>query len=74
MPLAVDDDSSVSPAEEIHDVLKLSDYSEGSLVQTLASRFDAHLCYTYAGSILLALNPYEWKSDVYTEAVRRKYQ
>ena len=61
-------------APERNDVLTLSDYSEGSLVGTLSKRFDAHVCYTYAGSILLALNPYSWRDDMYTDEVCRKYQ
>ena len=54
----------------VHDVLKLSDYSEGSLVRTLSARFKAQQCYTYAGSILLSLNPHDWLYGLYTDEVR----
>ena len=58
-------------AAKVEDVLQLCDYSEGSLVDTLSARFEAHAPYTYAGSILLALNPYQWLDELYGKDVRR---
>lgn len=54
----------------VQDVLKLSDYSEASLIRTLSARFDSKKCYTYAGTILISLNPYDWIHGNYSRDVR----
>ena len=54
----------------VDDVLTLDDYSEDALLNAISDRFDSQLFYTFAGSILIALNPYAWREEMYSPEVR----
>lgn len=57
------------------DVLRLDDLCEPSLVGVLEDRFINHRCvYTRAGTILIAINPFEWREELYTEEVMKHYR
>ena len=57
-----------------HDLLRLDDLSEEKLVAALVDRFvrRRHM-YTSVGTILIAINPYEWRPEMYTPEVMRRY-
>uniref|UniRef100_W4VR33 Putative myosin class ii heavy chain n=1 Tax=Corethrella appendiculata TaxID=1370023 RepID=W4VR33_9DIPT len=52
---------------------QLNDLHEASLLWNLKLRYDAGLIYTYAGSILIAVNPYKMFPDAYGIEMAKKY-
>ena len=67
--------AAVGEAElDVDDVLRLDELSESSLLCTLRTRFHRRQCFTWAGSILVFLNPRAWVPEVYdaeAEALHR---
>ena len=67
--------AAVGEAElDVDDVLRLDELSESSLLCTLRTRFQRRQCFTWAGSILVFLNPRAWVPEVYdaeAEALHR---
>lgn len=63
---------------ELHyddDVLRLDDLSEGNLVVALERRFlETRRVYTRAGTILIAINPYEWDANLYSAELMDCYR
>ena len=59
---------------DVDDVLRLDELSESSLLCTLRTRFQRRQCFTWAGSILVFLNPWAWVPKAYdaeAEALHR---
>ena len=57
------------------DLLRLDDLSEESLVVALHDRFERRRTfYTSVGTILIAINPFEWQPELYTKEVMKKYR
>lgn len=52
---------------------QLDDLHEASLLWNLRLRYDCGLIYTYAGSILIAVNPYKMFPDSYGLEMAKKY-
>ena len=61
-------------AEHDDDVLSIDELSEERLVASLAERLERRRFYTAAGTILVAINPYEWKPELYSEQLRSRYR
>lgn len=57
----------------VEDMIQLQDLHEGSLLYNISKRYDQKLIYTFTGSILVAVNPYE-KLDVYGMQDVRRYE
>ena len=51
-----------TPDSSLEDLCKLHDLSEQSMLNILKARFENDLIYTYAGTILIAINPYYFYS------------
>ena len=57
------------------DLLRLDDLCESKLVEALTDRFESRRTfYTSVGTILIAINPYEWKPELYTKDVMQRYR
>ena len=67
--------SYISPQEDegVHDILKLHKFSEMSLIYTLRVRYNRDEVYTFVGPILIAINPYKWLADLYSEETMNEY-
>lgn len=56
----------------VEDMTTLQDLTEEGIMVNLRSRFDEKLIYTYTGSILVALNPFQ-RLDIYNNQLLRSY-
>lgn len=59
--------------EGVDDILKLKEFSEMSLIQTLRVRYLRDDIYTFVGSILISFNPYKWLPEIYSETKMSEY-
>lgn len=59
--------------EGIDDILGLHDFSEKSLLHTLRVRYQRSDIYTYAGPILVSINPYKLFPDLYSDKTMFSY-
>ncbi|KAI3645648.1 hypothetical protein MP228_008576 [Amoeboaphelidium protococcarum] len=59
--------------ESVEDMIHLPELSEDSLMQNLNLRYQQKLIYTYTGSILVALNPFQ-RLQIYGVDLISKYQ
>lgn len=57
----------------VDDMTQLEDLHEASLLWNLRIRYDAGQIYTFAGSILIAVNPYKMFPDSYGIEVAKQY-
>lgn len=57
----------------VEDMTQLEDLHEASLLWNLRIRYDAGRIYTFAGSILIAVNPYKMIPDSYGIQMAKKY-
>ncbi|XP_055590383.1 unconventional myosin-XV-like, partial [Uranotaenia lowii] len=57
----------------VDDMTQLDDLHEASLLWNLRLRYDNGLIYTYAGSILIAVNPYKMFADSYGIEMAKMY-
>lgn len=60
-------------AEGLDDMIALYDLHEGSLIHNLQLRFAEDSIYTYTGSILVSMNPYQ-SVPIYTPAIVEEYR
>lgn len=57
----------------VDDMTQLEDLHEASLLWNLRLRYDTGQIYTFAGSILIAVNPYKMIPDSYGIQMAKKY-
>lgn len=57
----------------IEDMTQLTDLHEASLLWNIRLRYDRNLIYTFAGSILIAVNPYKMIPNSYGLEVAKQY-
>lgn len=58
----------------VPDILSMNDLSEHSLMYSLRLRYDNDDFYTFVGPILISINPYKWKEDIYTAENMKRYK
>ncbi|XP_020549831.1 myosin-9 isoform X2 [Sesamum indicum] len=63
-----------SPADGVDDMTKLSYLHEPGVLQNLATRYQLNKIYTYTGSILIAINPFQRLPDLYDPQMMEKYK
>ncbi|TPX61422.1 hypothetical protein SpCBS45565_g07261 [Spizellomyces sp. 'palustris'] len=59
-------------ADTVEDMTTLSELTEGAIMENLKKRYAARKIYTFTGSILVALNPFE-KMDIYNLPTLKQY-
>ncbi|KAI8822136.1 putative myosin IA, partial [Fimicolochytrium jonesii] len=59
-------------AGTVEDMTTLSELSEEAIMENLQKRYELRLIYTYTGSILVAMNPFE-KMDIYNMPTLKHY-
>ncbi len=59
--------------EGVGDMAALSKLNEPSILYNLRARFFAGIPYTYTADIVIAVNPYQWLHELYTEEIRKEY-
>lgn len=59
--------------EGVEDILRLIEISEMSLLHTLRLRYLRDDIYTFAGPILISINPYKWSKDLYADHLIMQY-
>eukprot|EP00049_Salpingoeca_infusionum_P014556 m.275108 g.275108 ORF g.275108 m.275108 type:complete len:2303 (+) comp15693_c0_seq2:157-7065(+) len=57
----------------VEDMIHLQDLHEGSLLHNIKIRYERQQIYSYTGSILVAVNPYQ-QFDIYSVDMVRKYE
>ncbi|KAF3631800.1 Myosin-11 [Capsicum annuum] len=63
-----------APAAGVDDMTKLSYLHEPGVLQNLASRYQLNEIYTYTGSILIAINPFQKLPHIYNRHMMEQYK
>ncbi|XP_017234986.1 myosin-11 isoform X1 [Daucus carota subsp. sativus] len=63
-----------APAAGVDDMTKLSYLHEPGVLQNLAARYQLNEIYTYTGSILIAINPFQKLSHLYDGHMMEQYR
>ncbi|ETW08865.1 hypothetical protein, variant [Aphanomyces invadans] len=58
----------------VDDMITLNYLHEAAILFNIKARFLAHQPYTYTGDICIAVNPYQWLGDLYSDEQHLKYQ
>ena len=67
------DDIFAHNKKEREDVCALLHLNEASILHNVICRYDGGRIYTWISRILVAMNPFEQLSELYTQAVRKEY-
>ena len=59
--------------EQVHDMIDLPHLHEAAILYNIKARHAQRQPYTRTGDIIIAVNPYEWIHDLYTEKRREQY-
>lgn len=59
--------------KDVEDLITLGYLHEPAILYNIKSRFDMELPYTYTGEICIAVNPYQWLPELYTEEKHLQY-
>ncbi|CAH0476462.1 unnamed protein product [Peronospora belbahrii] len=60
-------------SDGIEDMITLNYLHEAAILFNIKKRFLCKLPYTYTGDICIAINPYQWLPDLYTEEQHLRY-
>ncbi|CDP03719.1 unnamed protein product [Coffea canephora] len=63
-----------APAGGVDDMTKLSYLHEPGVLQNLAARYQLNEIYTYTGSILIAINPFQRLPHIYDSSMMEQYK
>ncbi|KAL3620616.1 hypothetical protein CASFOL_035528 [Castilleja foliolosa] len=63
-----------APADGVDDMTKLSYLHEPGVLHNLATRYQLNKIYTYTGSILIAINPFQRLPDLYNIDMMEQYK
>jgi len=63
-----------SSIDTTEDMAKLGDLHEGAILYNIRQRYEKDLIYTYIGSILAAVNPYQRFPEAYSDAKILEYK
>ncbi|KAJ3022098.1 cytochrome c oxidase subunit 1 [Thoreauomyces humboldtii] len=58
--------------DTVEDMTTLAELSEAAIMDNLKARYDLKLIYTYTGSILVAMNPFE-RMEIYNMNILKRY-
>ncbi|KAK1390713.1 Myosin-8 [Heracleum sosnowskyi] len=62
------------PSKGVEDMTKLTYLHEAGVLQNIGFRFDVNEIYTYTGSILIAVNPFQRLPDLYGKDLMQQYK
>ncbi|KAF9608924.1 hypothetical protein IFM89_012092 [Coptis chinensis] len=63
-----------APSCGVHDMTKLSYFHEPAVLQNLSTRYELNEIYTYTGSILIAINPFQRLPHLYDTHMMEQYK
>ena len=55
------------------DLILLENIDHDNILNALKQRFDNDIFYTTIGPILIAVNPFKWVSELYTDTLKQEY-
>lgn len=70
--MALNEAITVLPSQGVEDMITLNNLSEDLLLDNIRRRYNHDLIYTYTGSILVSINPFQ-RLPIYTPALVKQY-